>query len=67
MSIRDLLAKHKPTQQTGNDYIDRIVFKNALLDLGVETETISDCLLEAPDKWEGYLKYFEAKYEQDRR
>ena len=62
MNIIESLESHKKkaTQESG-EFIDRVVFENALIELEVDRETIDDCLEESPSLWDSFLNYFQYK------
>jgi hypothetical protein len=62
MSILEALESHKKkaTKESG-DFMDHVVFENALIELDVDRETIDECMEESPSLWDSFLNYFQYK------
>jgi len=56
INILELVKK-----ETAKPILDSIVFENALKELGLDDETIYDCLAMPSDRREWLLTYFEGK------
>jgi len=70
MSILDDLKNHKAKRNNtheASDQMDKVVFERALMDLGIDRDTINDCLEESPVLWPNFLNYFKCKYGNDIR
>lgn len=68
MSILDAIKQHKAKKNNtheASDHMDKVVFERALMDLGIDRDTINDCLEESPALWPNFLNYFEVKYGND--
>jgi len=67
MSILDDIKATKAKRNNtieASDLIDKVVFERALMDLGIDRDTIDDCLQESPLLWPSFLHYFEEEYKK---
>lgn len=69
MSILEKIKQHKAKRNNTHeavDTMDKLVFERALIDLGIDRDTINDCLEESPVLWPNFLSYFDGKYGNDK-